>query len=558
MPDHDDLDQKLRERFGLPGFRPWQREAIDALLTGPGRALVVAPTGGGKSLCYQLPAAVLDGHDARLSPLDRADGGPGPLASTARGDRGDVPRLDARRARSARAARAKLARGDYKLVYAAPERLASDGFRRMLSRCRHRARRDRRGALHRAVGPRLPARLPAHRRAARAARGRRASSRAPRPPRPRCATRSASASAGDDARLHARCSAASRARTCTSPRARSTARARRAERCSTALDAALGAPRSRRAARSSTRRRARRPSSTARCSAKRGWTRAAYHAGLEPAKRARVARRLRRARARRRRRDERVRHGDRSRRHPRRGPRPAAGVDRGVLPGGRAAPAATAPRRSASSRAPAPDIALRRRLVRARAATARRAIRRSRRARGASSASSSATSTRARAATTSSCATSATRQSLLGGCGHCDVCQRLDGARTRARPAARRRRSSCGRRSRASRARRSARASSRSPTCCMAWTTTSRRASSASRAVDVRAPEGSLARVVPGVAARAGGRGPGGPDHDRPPRSLHHAARAEGDARRGAGARDVAGGDQAEARRARTRRRRRR
>jgi ATP-dependent DNA helicase RecQ len=44
----------LRERFGLPDFRPGQRQVIEALFE-HGGALAVFPTGGGKSLCYQLP-----------------------------------------------------------------------------------------------------------------------------------------------------------------------------------------------------------------------------------------------------------------------------------------------------------------------------------------------------------------------------------------------------------------------------------------------------------------------------------------------------------------------
>ena len=65
----EQLDQVLSERFGLSGFRPWQRDAITAVLGEPGRALVIAPTGGGKSLTYQLPATMLSGMTLVLSPL---------------------------------------------------------------------------------------------------------------------------------------------------------------------------------------------------------------------------------------------------------------------------------------------------------------------------------------------------------------------------------------------------------------------------------------------------------------------------------------------------------
>src|ERR1700758_5253148 len=69
QPEMPDLDAVLRERFGLDAFRPWQREAIEALLSPPGKVLVVAPTGGGKSLTYQVPAVVLEGTTLVLSPL---------------------------------------------------------------------------------------------------------------------------------------------------------------------------------------------------------------------------------------------------------------------------------------------------------------------------------------------------------------------------------------------------------------------------------------------------------------------------------------------------------
>jgi ATP-dependent DNA helicase RecQ len=55
----DALTRILRDKFNLPAFRPGQREAIEAVLGDEAQVLVVAPTGGGKSLTYQLPATVL-------------------------------------------------------------------------------------------------------------------------------------------------------------------------------------------------------------------------------------------------------------------------------------------------------------------------------------------------------------------------------------------------------------------------------------------------------------------------------------------------------------------
>jgi len=46
----------LRERFGFEQFRPGQREMVDAILSGRD-ALGIMPTGAGKSVCYQVPAA---------------------------------------------------------------------------------------------------------------------------------------------------------------------------------------------------------------------------------------------------------------------------------------------------------------------------------------------------------------------------------------------------------------------------------------------------------------------------------------------------------------------
>jgi len=123
-----DLDAAL-QRLGLDAFRPGQREAIETLLDAR-RLLLIAPTGGGKSLTFQLPGSVLPGTTVVLSPLialmaDQvqalsARGVPATfLASTLPGPE-IVARLSA------------LARGQYKLVYAAPERLGSPAFREIL------------------------------------------------------------------------------------------------------------------------------------------------------------------------------------------------------------------------------------------------------------------------------------------------------------------------------------------------------------------------------------------------------------------------------------------
>lgn len=73
-----DLDQVLKERFGFPEYRPGQREIVEHVVSG-GDALVVMPTGAGKSLCFQAPALCLGGLTIVVSPLialmkDQVDG----------------------------------------------------------------------------------------------------------------------------------------------------------------------------------------------------------------------------------------------------------------------------------------------------------------------------------------------------------------------------------------------------------------------------------------------------------------------------------------------------
>jgi len=127
LADHE-LEEGLRS-LGFASFRPGQREALRTLLDG-GRLLLVAPTGGGKSLIYQLPGSLLPGTAVVISPLislmqDQVQaleerGVPASfLASTLVGD-------------ELRRRMAAMARGAYKLVYAAPERLAFAGFRSLL------------------------------------------------------------------------------------------------------------------------------------------------------------------------------------------------------------------------------------------------------------------------------------------------------------------------------------------------------------------------------------------------------------------------------------------
>ncbi len=120
-----DLDMALA-RLGYATFRPGQREAIETVIT-QRRLLLVAPTGGGKSLIYQLPATVLGGTTLVVSPLislmhDQV------AALTARGVAATfiASTLDSDEVRQRMRA---LARGDFAIAYVAPERLAFPGFR---------------------------------------------------------------------------------------------------------------------------------------------------------------------------------------------------------------------------------------------------------------------------------------------------------------------------------------------------------------------------------------------------------------------------------------------
>ena len=68
IPSMPELAEQLQEIFGLDAFRPSQREVIEDVLAGKD-VLCVMPTGAGKSLCYQFPAAVQKGLTLVVSPL---------------------------------------------------------------------------------------------------------------------------------------------------------------------------------------------------------------------------------------------------------------------------------------------------------------------------------------------------------------------------------------------------------------------------------------------------------------------------------------------------------
>jgi len=128
-PDASALDAALA-RLGYTAFRPGQREAVEILLA-RGHLLLVAPTGGGKSLAYQLPALVLPGTTLVISPLialmrDQVE------ALEARGVRATYLASTLERAEAGRRL-ARIAAGAFDLVYAAPERALLPGFRALLA-----------------------------------------------------------------------------------------------------------------------------------------------------------------------------------------------------------------------------------------------------------------------------------------------------------------------------------------------------------------------------------------------------------------------------------------
>ena len=126
-----DRQEALRRYFGHDSFRPGQETLIDALLQGRD-ALGIMPTGAGKSMCYQIPALLLPGITVVISPLislmkDQV------AALIAAG----IPAAylnSSLTPRQLELATERAARGAYRIIYAAPERLETASFRHFAAR----------------------------------------------------------------------------------------------------------------------------------------------------------------------------------------------------------------------------------------------------------------------------------------------------------------------------------------------------------------------------------------------------------------------------------------
>ncbi len=133
LPASPELQDVLKRYWGYTGFRPMQPEAMDAILAGRD-SVVVLPTGGGKSLCFQAPALVRPGLALVVSPLislmkDQVDTLVGNGVPAACYNSSLAPDVRS-------SVLAGLREGRFRLLYVSPERLASegsDGFLSMLS-----------------------------------------------------------------------------------------------------------------------------------------------------------------------------------------------------------------------------------------------------------------------------------------------------------------------------------------------------------------------------------------------------------------------------------------
>jgi ATP-dependent DNA helicase RecQ len=131
MHDEATLKAALKQHFGFDSFRPLQMESITAQLAGQD-LLTLLPTGSGKSVCYQLPALMTEGLTVVISPLIaliedqvaalRAAGLSAAAITSAQSSEAQSHAMQAAQ------------RGEIKLLYLSPERLALEGFSQWLSR----------------------------------------------------------------------------------------------------------------------------------------------------------------------------------------------------------------------------------------------------------------------------------------------------------------------------------------------------------------------------------------------------------------------------------------
>src|SRR5438552_3236786 len=128
----DERFQILRDKFHFADFREGQEQIIDSLLSG--RDVVgVMPTGSGKSLCYQLPALLLEGVTLVISPLialmkDQVDALtqnriPATFINSTLSPSEQQQRLG------------QVRKGGFKLVYVAPERFRNSNFMEGIQTC---------------------------------------------------------------------------------------------------------------------------------------------------------------------------------------------------------------------------------------------------------------------------------------------------------------------------------------------------------------------------------------------------------------------------------------
>ena len=127
-----DKNSVLAQIFGYRSFRGGQAEIIDNILSGRD-ALCVMPTGAGKSVCYQIPAIMAEGVTLVISPLislmrDQVS------ALIQAGIRGAYINSSLTAAQCSKAI-FRASQGEYKIIYAAPERLQSGFDRFVLTNC---------------------------------------------------------------------------------------------------------------------------------------------------------------------------------------------------------------------------------------------------------------------------------------------------------------------------------------------------------------------------------------------------------------------------------------